>query len=407
METRKAAASAYRSIGLLTNPFLAPSDEPYGPVGVRLTIANAGYSLLAAIDRSMDTLDHRPVVAVRHSDVPVYYPVTSLGQALGSLAAGDPVPGVLQVYVPLDMMRLGRVRAGLSVLAERVAGTRPEITLGEWSRRALADPDTSLAEWSSLAASFDTEALRVECADDPAAFAIRIFGAPEGSRDGAEDLEVLMRVSHARQDALEGDPAELDDVALDESPEEHPLEDAFVTPLGTVAERQLAEADAQTVEDAVAAYVVAYLGANLSSVVARGVRAYRAQGTSSMAEELKVTKAPTKTFAALARFARAQWRGIALIFDRFEIFEDAPSDLRTKIAATLIQLRWALKEDAVAVLLMSPSIAPEVDESFAAAARVDWTYSDVGLFESVDAPFEPAVARRWVEGGAVDGVPGW
>lgn len=408
METRNESVSDYSQIGLLANPFVAPSDQPTGPLGVRLAIANAGYGLLASLNASMDTPEHRPVQVNKGTEVPVFYPVTSLAQVLGALSAGAPVPGVLQVYVPLDMMRLGRVRAGLSVLAERVAGNRPEVTIGEWTRRALAEPDDQLAEWETLCAVADCAALAEESAADPVEFAVRVFGTPEASRAGAEDLEVLMRVSTARQGVLEDDPDEGDNgEGPDETADEHPLGDAFVTPLGMVPERVLDEHSIESVDHEIAEYVLSYLAANISTVVARGVRAYQAQGTSSMAEELKVTKAPLKTMAALARFARGQWRGIALIFDRFEIFEDAPSDLRTKIASTLMQLRWALKDEAVVVLVMPQGIAPEVEESFASAARVDWSYSSVGAFEAMDAPFDATIATEWLAAASLESVPAW
>lgn len=411
MLTDEGVSGGYRRLGLVADPFSLPDEGARGAIGPHYAIRAASLRLLAAIDSAADDPGHLPIVVEKAPLIPASYYVEALAPVLGALSRGEEVPGVLSAYVPLDMMRVGRVRAVVNVFAERVSALSPDLTLGEWSKVALAEPDESLAEWQALTdAGVDPQALLAEIDADAAAFGRRVFGEPVQSREGADDFESLMRVATARQDKLDSDPAEGEEgLAESEDNTDDALAEAFITPLGDIDPEALPEADdSAAADEAVADYIVAYTRANLSPVVARGILAYRAQGTASMAQELKVTKAPTKTLLALLRFTSHHYRAAAIIYDRLEMWPNVPADLRGKIIASLTQLRWALKDNGVIVLLLEPGVAPELDESFAAARRVSWSFPEVESVWEADAPFSEDTVGSWLSSAALDGeLPGW
>lgn len=405
METTDEVANDIRRLGLIADPFDASGDGSMDPLGVKLSKRNASHALHAAMYRSMRDSDGRPIIAERSSDIPDSYPVAALANVFGGLSNGL-LGDVLQVYVPLDMMRIGRVRAVLQVLAERIAGASADKTIAAWATQVLAKPDAELPEWIALAETADIDALRARIEADPLGFVAEVFGPPVESRDGAEDLEVLMRVSHARQDRLDSDPADdsADDSA-DEVDSDDPMGEAFVTPLGVVDDHVLEAAPEQDA-DAIAEYLIAE-ARKLSPVLARGLAAYRAQGTNSMAEELKVSKAPSKTLVALMTFARARYEAAFVVFDRFDLFEIAPDDLKTDISTALFQMRWALKDLATIVLLLQPGIAPQVEEPFGTAVRVSWRFDELGAFFDRETPFVADVALGWLKSAAIVDTPDW
>lgn len=407
MQSANLSADAYRGLGLLTNPFSEPDDGSFDSLGTKLTTFNAANSLLSAIEASVSEPDRRPVIVEKPADIPASYHVAALADALGRMADGE-VPGVLQLYVPIDMMRMGRVRAVLSVMAERLAYTRPDLTIAAWASSALAEPDANLQEWSALAASPAALALAETAHLDAEGFSAAVFGAPVQAREGADDFEIMMRISTARQDRLESDPGEPETGAAAEETADDPLSDAFLMPLGEIHDKELEERVGPSPEDLVAEYLYAHAAAHLSPVLSRGLKAYRAQGIASMAEELKVTKAPTKTLSALAAFATFRFRAIAVVLDRFDVFEVASEQLRSDIATTLFQLRWKLKDWMVFALLLPPGLAPQIEESFGSARRVDWSFSELEMVESSEAAYDAAIAARWLSACSLNGLaPEW
>jgi len=409
MDSHPVVSDGTRCLGLIADPFLVEDDGKANSAGIKLTVRAAQLRLLAALDTAADDDTHRPLVVEKTSQVPAYYPISALAGVLKALAADTPVPGILPAYVPLDMMRMGRVRSALNVIAERVGGVQPDISIALCSRNALAEPDTSLTEWQALVdAGVDASALVAEIDEDPAAFSARFFGELVESREGAEDFETLMRVSTSRQERLEKDlDAEAGDSAEFESSTDDPLSEVFVTPLTEIDPAALTEGPDAAIE-ATVEYILAHTRAHLSPVVARGIRAYRAQGFASMAEELKITKAPTKTLVALFEFVRPVYRSGVLIYDRLEMWENVPPELRRKIVASLTELRWALKDQAPLVLVLIPGAAPEIEEAFSAARRIDWSFSELQSVNAVDAEFDSDVAIAWIAAASLDGsVPSW
>ncbi len=369
--------------------------------------------LLGVMDAAVDDPERRPIFVEKASEIPTYYPVTALAGLFSAVAADDPVPGIIQAYVPLDMMRMGRVRAALGIIAERVAGTEADLTLAAWARKALTEPDADLAEWIVLGGT-DVADLVAEIDADPKAFSARVFGEYVDARPGAEDTEILMRIGTARTRLLETDPTEGDAeqaVAdnVDDEATDDPMADAFVTPLdGSDALTEGESEDGPSADELLFDYVVAYTKTHLSPVVARGIRAYRSQGSLSMAQEFKVTKAPTKTLAALFRFAETRARIGVLTYDGFAMWENVPADLRMKIVSTLLQLRWALKSEAVIVLIGAKGQAPEIEEAFSSAVRVSWRFEELPAVENEGAPFDAQIVRGWAESSSTSaGVPTW
>ncbi len=410
MESREVAAGDIRSLGLVDDPFRVVDDGSGNAPGVKLAINAAALRLFCAIEASAADPSHRPIVIEKNRDIPAYYPVAALARVFSGLSDETPVAGILQSYIPLDMMRVGRVRSLLNVVSGRVAGTDPAGTIGMWSREAFVEPDESLEEWAAIRDTITVADILDEIDQDPRAFCERIFGEVVESRSGAENIEQLMRVSTSRQDRLETDPEEGVELAIAEDPESGDLlDDAFIVPLGELDAEALPEPDPATAVDGlIADYIIAFTKEHLSPVVARGIAAFRAQGVNSMAEELKITKAPSKTVHALYRFARPRFRSGAVIYDRLEMWENVPTELRTKIVGTMTELRWALKDDASLVLMLVPGTCPEIEEGFASAIHVSWSFKDVEPVSQPDSPFDRAIAAEWLASASLSTeAPAW
>jgi hypothetical protein len=410
MQDSHGAVGRMDSLGLIANPFELADDGSADSVGIRLTIRSATLRLLTAMERSLTDPDHPPIVVEKTDQVPGYFPVAALGGVMTDLVTESMVGGVIPAYIPLDMMRIGRVRAALNVIAERVANTSPDALIAQWALKSLVEPDVELAEWLELTVhGFDEPALRASLESDPIAFVARVFGAPVESREGADDLEALMRVSTTRRDMLAANPDDDGSADCVEDSADDPLAEVFVTPLGEMDETALEESDKQAIADALFGdYVIAYVREHVSSVVARGVGAYRAQGCASMAEELKVSKAPTKTLQALFRFAQVSMRSGALIYDRLEMWDSVPDDLRDSIVSTLSRLSAELRGLAVLVLIVVPGKAPELEEAFSTATHILWDFAELDAMRPEDVVFDEAVAGMWLTSASLSGeTPEW
>jgi len=418
--TRADRGSDLSGLGLIANPFVPPADGSSDTLGVRLAVNAASLRLLSAFEASVADGDRKPIVVEKSPEIPDYYNIASMARVFSAVASGDPVPGILQAYVPLDMMRLGRVRAPLAVVAERISGPGVGLTIAAWSRIALEQADRELPEFEPIAA--DVDALLAEIDAAPIAFTARIFGEVVDRRTGAEDTEAMMRIAYSRTDRLETDP-ESDDAtamaepgALAEDPTDDPMATAFVTPLGDAPELTEGEDGGPTDEElaseatrkAVEEYIHAYTTEHLSPVVTRGLRAFSAQGTDSMAQELKVTKAPSKTLVALLKFAESRLRLGVLLYDNFAIWPSVPNELRHKIVATFSQLRWSLKDVGVLVFMITPGDAPEVEEAFSSGRHVSWDFKELFRVAKAGSAFDREGAAVWLVSAMTSGqMPEW
>lgn len=380
---------AYRSLGLVGNPFRAPRrDDSHDQPHVGLVTHAAAMRLLAALDRAAASPDPEVVWVEKSSDLPGEYFLLSLAQILKVLVQEADF-GFLPAYVPLQLMKVGRIRSTLMVSAEHLTGRGFGLTLAAYAADVLAEPDTDLPEYGAVAPWL--EGIRDWLESDPEAAAVGLFGPEtfERAPDPAAELERTARDSAARRRFLETDPAE--DAQTEESDEpETPAEDA----------RAASEDD--LAREALLAYLVASTRAHLSPVVARAIAAYVAHGTYAAGEELKVTKAPRKTLGALVRFARHRYRRVTALYDRFDSWQLIEPDLRAKIAGSLTEMRWSGGDGLVMVFLARPGEAPELETQFGGTRlRVAWDMPWLGRLET-DTSFSEEVVRDLVSSAAVE-----
>jgi hypothetical protein len=116
-------------------------------------------------------------------------------------------------------------------------------------------------------------------------------------------------------------------------------------------------------------------------VVARAIDAYRRQGAAAAAQELKITKAPRKTFKAIGALAAFGFDAVVIAFDQFDGWERIGPDVRGQIASSLTEMRWALDGAGVVAIMSRAGATPELEELFAAAERVDWDFKTLAPFE--------------------------
>ena len=371
--------------GLLLNP-LKPIMDPFAQRMLSEGLAAHAMAdrLLTAARRSAATGDSKPIWLERRADVPDDYHLTSLVE-LTRQATRPEDSGVLLAYIPMSFMRAGRVRAALSTLSERlVGGPGFPLVLGTYVADVLRDPIEMLPEWGELPA--DEVAAFLERLDaDPATAVEEIYGSHSVDRDGAENLDILMRISGARQGLLAGDPDPRDE-ATEADEDTESLADAYQVAHIDPVEAPVSPTDAEAAPDAeevaaaaarqlaldVATYVEAATRAELSPVIARCLTSYRTRGYAAATEELKVTKAPRKTLGALAKFARHGWPAVIVMFDQFTGWEDVPDDLRLSIASALTEMRWAMAGSAVVVVSSSEGETPEIEEQFGSATKIVW-----------------------------------
>lgn len=399
-------APALRGLGLIGDPFDPPSGRD--AAGIREITHAAALGLLAKLDAVAADPRSTPVWVTKADSIPTYYPLSALAEILGSLSSSADMR-VLGAFVPLDMMSIGRIRSALSAVAEQLSGPSFDRVLAAWTLASLAELDGSLPE----AALLDGEAvsrLRERLEAEPVETLARYFGPYEAERDKGESVQQMMLVAGARQNRLEEEPAE--DESAPEEDTADPMAEAFTVPIGDAAEQESEEApeeDPLVAEGLPGAeelvdYVIAYTKARLSPVVARGLQVYRAQGASAMAQELKVTKAPKKTLAALARFATHHYRKVVLVYDRFDNWNWMPNDNKPAIIGALSELRWALGEHGAIVLLVAEGQAPELAEQFAGATRLEWDFPTLQAMEEHPPRLDVEVVRQWVDSASIDGA---
>lgn len=403
--------SAYGTLGLVTNPFSPHEPDGAVPLGLALESHGSAARLLGALARAV--CEERPgVIWVEKSPGDDYPAVLALAEVLDVLSHGEEV-SVLPVYIQLQAMRGGRIRGALSMTAEKVTGSRCDVTLAAWTLAVLREPDTSLSEWAPLEGADLCELLGI-LESDPIAGAETLFGPLKAEREGVrQDMELVMRISAARQERQPTDPEEGDDSEEDDLTD--PGRDAFVEPLAARDEQaprgeEPRIAPGGPLVSEVVDYVVAHTGTHLSPVVARGIQAYVAQGTSSMAQEMKVTKAPRKTLRALTRFVGTRFAKTALIWDRFDPWSFMDAEMRLRVATSLTEVRWAIADTGVVVVLAAPGQVPELEEQFAAATRVSWETPFLERIERGGVPFDEEAGRSWIVSAALNGdgeAPAW
>ena len=387
--------------GLIANPFrVTRQDGDTLALGIHLTAHAQADKLRAAMFTSVEG-DHRPIWVEKSAKWPDFYNRLAVSDVIKNTT--DPgSTGVLTAYVPLLSMKMGRVRGALSTLSERLMGGSFPLALGRYVGSVLADPDESLPEWQALAGA-DLGPLLRSLEEDPAAGIIPVYGEHVGERSEAEDLELLMREAAARQGTLDKDPDA--SAETDETDDAIESDAAVITTIpGGLAERVLeqkavAEAREATehagLNEDVAAYVEAYARAHLSPVVARMLTAYRMQGSSAAAQELKITKAPRKTLRAVGVFAGYAFKGVAILFDQFDPWDEISQDVRLGITSALSEMRWSLGDAGTIVVMSRAGLTPEIEEQFAAAMRVEWDYEGLEQVNQTGSTVADAPLDLW------------
>lgn len=371
----------YRPLGLLADPFATPVNATDFD-GVELETVAAANELLGRILEAARQEKAKPIAVMKSDDVPQFYALRAVGETEQSLASDDGV-GVLHAYVQLFMMRLGRVRSIISILAERLAFRDFDKTLECYVADVLQEPDTGLVSYQVLG---EEQYRRFEerFAAEPSGTVRQLFGSAR-----VERRPELQRVVDTRFADLQSDVEE--DEALPEI-------DSSITdsPANAILLAESERAEDESNDQAMVDYIVEHTKAHLSPVVARALRVYRERGLAAMAEELKITKAPKKTLAAIVRLARSRFAKVALIFDGFELWYQVPAETRSLIAGTLSEIRWMLESDAVMVFMLESGEVPELEEQFGGGTRLEWGFSGLAAFEKDPQVLDATAINSWL-----------
>jgi len=370
----------YRPLGLVANPFSLSDTDRFDAIDFE--IASESNVLLSAIDSAANEPQAKPIVVLKSDAIPEYYPNRAISHVERSLATDDGLD-VLHAYVLLFMMRVGRVRATLQIVAERLVFRDFDTTLRLYVEKVLAEPDESLIAYQVLGAEA-LAAYQARFAQDPAQAVADVFGIAK-----IERRPELAEVADTRSMDLESDVEDEDDSA--------PELDAAI---GDAPGTEVVLADEVSPEEsadlAILDYLVEYTKVHLSPVIARGLRVYRDRGQVAMTAEFGITKAPLKTLKALVRFARVRFRKIALIYDGFDNWSTVPSDTRSQIAGTLSEVRWAFDSDAVVVMMLERGGVPELEEQFGSSVPIEWEFPGLAALEEAPDAVDTGMVDRWL-----------
>jgi hypothetical protein len=352
----------YRTLGLLANPFPL-SDDTDLPDALDTDIAAHANVLLGAIDSAANDETARPIwVSKLTGDIPSYYPLRAISMAERVLATDDSLD-VLHAYVQLYVMKNGRIRATLNAVAERLAFRSFEKTLALYVSKILAEPDQELISYRVLGAEgLAAFGAQFELDADQAIEAI--FGTPE-----LERRPELEEVADTRLVRMEKD--------VDEDNESPELDSTVGNAPGVGVVEVEAEETAEETNQQALDYLVEYTKVHLSPVIARALRVYKERGLAALAAEFKVTKAPRKTLAALARLARVRFRKVVVVYDGFEGWPSVPQTTRSLVMTALLEIRWLLEHDGLVIIMLERNEVPELEEQFSSANRIDWDFEGV------------------------------
>jgi hypothetical protein len=406
-ESATSATIDYSSLGFAGNPFVSAEGSGASEQWVRL-VANSGANrLLSASVRARAR--SCPVLVTMTEDIPDYYPRLALNDFLARVA-GEPALGMMALNIPLDMMRLGRIRGTLAELAELVVAVDMPATLAAWYLKALAEPGDDLPEASLVSADQLAEAARL-LSEDPKAAVQRYLGVDAELLSNAE-MDVVIHEAYERQVAqpveVETDEESVEAAALD--PEEPGTAEAAESgDAKPSADGEPVEADGaakdQRAEDAnVREYLLVLARTRLSPIVARALLAYGRYGESMAAQELKITKAPRKTLAAVLRLMGARWGNVVVMYDNFEAWRSLDQQTKVEVLASLMELRYIIAESGVMVVGVVEGQSPEIAEQFAAGEQVDWRMPELEALSKGAKDFEAAWVQSWLDAASLAGV---
>jgi hypothetical protein len=159
----------------------------------------------------------------------------------------------------------------------------------------------------------------------------------------------------------------------------------------------------EEVPDPVVEYVIAYVKAHFSPVIARGLRAYVKRGTGAMGEEWKITKAPRKTLKTLVDLANLRYRKVVIVFDAFDNWAFMSDELRIKYVTALTEIRMRLGNGAIMAFLVMPNQAPELEEHFGGGARTAWEFPRLAEIVTAKDALDTDTPAVWVERATLPG----
>lgn len=398
-------AGRYRPLGLVANPFIVDGDRD--TPALRLAIAAEANRLRAAIDRATHTGAADSILLEKSNELPEYYCLRAIATAERGLGLDEGM-NVLHAYIPFFTMRLGRVRATLLSLGERLAYRSFDLTLAAYLERVLATPDATLGTYQA-ALDAGLNDLLPGLAADPQAAVASIFGEMVDERRPEMSGTPDTRLNRLPADVDETVPVPEVDDTVGSAPVEPTIFDAEV--LERLSSDKQLEGGTEQAEQApsdspVYDYFIEYTRVHLSPVIARALDVYRLRGLDAMAYEFRVTKAPRKTLLALARFARARFSNIALIWDGFESWPAVPTDLRTSIVATLAEVAETLGGQATVVVALEPGQAPEIEEAFSSGTHVSWSFPHLRELSAPDVKLETQYVSDWIAAASIDDASG-
>ena len=394
--TTKPAIVDYSSLGLVDNPFAPAGASGSEPHWLRLVANSACNRLLSAAARARAR--SVPVLVTMTEDIPEYYYRVALNDFLAR--AAEPALGIMALNIPLDMMRVGRIRGTLAELAELVVAVDMPATLAAWYLAALETPATDLPEASLVTAEDLAEAAR-QFAADPRGAVERYFGIDAKAMSDSE-MDVVVHEAYLRQ---LGQPVE---VAKDEES----VEVAPFDPMGTGAVEPVRPAGEQeplteTSPDAsMREYLLALAHTRLSPIVARAIASFGRYGESLSAQELKITKAPRKTLAAVLRLMSTRWTNVVVIYDNFDAWPILDQQTKVEVLASLMELRYIIAETGAMVVGILAGKSPEIAEQFAAAEQVDWLLPELEALSKGSRDYDPAWVQSWLDAASAAGVSG-
>lgn len=399
--------AGFPALGYVANPFLLPRKAGTAP-WESLLVGSAVNRLIRALYRAVESEKPRPIWVAIKKDIPSYYSL----RAGNAFLAQSALPGsidVLALAIPLETMRWGRTRGTLTELAETIAAVGFDRTLGAWALKALTEPDEALAEWTALD-SDEVLAIIAGLESDVEMTVTEYFGVVAYTRSDDKATDIALHKEHLRDRGQETDPdREDEDEVADEDVEALTVEEhgQVLADVDDANQVDNSEGDEEVPEGPrwhpVVDYVVAYTKAHLSPVVARAIKSYVTDGTGFVAQELKVTKAPRKTIRAITEFADARWERVVVLFNRFDPWPMMDDEGRSIAVAGLSELRWALAENAIMALVLEDGLAPEIEEQFAAAERVDWDFPGIERISQGDMSIDRGVVQEWLDAAAIEG----
>lgn len=357
-EPRFAPASPrYRETGLIANPFRSAFADSALDASAQVICHAEALRLMAALDAEADRERARPVWVTKSEDIPDFYTRIPLSETISTLSVSDEL-NLLGAYVPFFMMRHGKIRCALEMIAEKLAGQDFALTAACFARAALGDPDPELLESAGLSRS-EAEELAARFAASPREMSAEVFGADVPTRESGPAVEEIVGDGALRMGKLETDPeTDGEEAAAD-------LQDP--------AEASCSDEEPCHSEAPCLTYLKTYARKHISPVMARGLDAYIEGGSYALAQELKITKAPRKTLAALGRFATYRFRKVVIVYDQFASWPLVPEDLRVRIAGALAEIRMLLSKTGILVFLADDHELPEIKEQFSGAREVFWS----------------------------------